>query len=102
MVQFVKPNLLGTRSEFKNRFVNPINNGQYDNSTAEDVKLMKHRAHVLHRMLKGCVQRCDYEVLTPYLPQKQEYVFLIRLSPLQITLYNQYIDSVVGFVYYTS
>jgi hypothetical protein len=56
MVQFVKPNLLGTRREFLNRFVNPISNGQFEDSTPNDVKIMKHRAHVLHKMLEGSVQ----------------------------------------------
>lgn len=56
MVQFVKPNLLGTRKEFLNRFVNPISNGQFEDSTAHDVKIMKRRAHVLHKMLEGSIQ----------------------------------------------
>jgi hypothetical protein len=52
----VKPNLLGTRKEFLNRFVNPISNGQFEDSTTHDVKIMKRRAHVLHKMLEGSVQ----------------------------------------------
>ena len=56
MVNFVKPNLLGTRKEFGNRFVNPITNGQCTDSSPADVKLMKRRAHILHEMLAGCVQ----------------------------------------------
>lgn len=56
MMQFVKPNLLGDKKEFQNRFVHPITNGQYVDSTQKDVKLMKRRAHVLHKMLDGIVQ----------------------------------------------
>lgn len=56
MVTFVKPNLLGTRKEFLNRFVNPITNGQCSDSTVHDVKTMKRRAHILHETLAGCVQ----------------------------------------------
>ncbi|XP_076381425.1 uncharacterized protein LOC117226320 isoform X1 [Megalopta genalis] len=93
MVQFVKPNLLGTKKEFLNRFANPINNGQYDDSTEYDVKLMKKRAYVLHKMLKGCVQRFDYSVLTPFLPPKQEYVIFVRLSDVQIKMYRYYLDN---------
>ncbi|KAL0102451.1 hypothetical protein PUN28_018014 [Cardiocondyla obscurior] len=91
MVQFVKPNLLGTKKEFLNRFVNPITNGQFDDSTAYDVKLMKKRAHVLHKMLEGSVQRFDYSVLTPFLPPKQEYVIFVRLTDAQIKMYHYYL-----------
>ncbi|XP_078048145.1 uncharacterized protein LOC144475771 [Augochlora pura] len=96
MVQFVKPNLLGTKIEFLNRFVNPINNGQYDNSTENDVKVMKQRAYVLHKMLKGCVQRFNYsELTTPLLPPKQEYVISVRLTDAQIKMYQYYLDNFV-------
>lgn len=56
MVNFIKNNLLGSLREFRNRFVNPIQNGQCADSTSKDVRLMKKRAHVLHAMLAGCVQ----------------------------------------------
>ena len=56
MVSFVKPNLLGTLKEFSNSFIRPIENGQCADSTDFDVKLMKRRCHVLHKMLEGCVQ----------------------------------------------
>jgi hypothetical protein len=52
---------------------------------------MKKRAHVLHNALDGCVQRKDYEIIRPLLPSKNEYVLLIRLSPKQIALYENYL-----------
>ena len=56
MVNFVKPNLLGTLKEFNNRFGNPIKNGQCRDATAADVRTMKRRAHVLNYLLSNCVQ----------------------------------------------
>ncbi|KAG4079249.1 hypothetical protein HA402_006972 [Bradysia odoriphaga] len=91
MVQFVKPNLLGKYNEYLNRFVNPITNGQYEDSTPRDIQMMKKRSHILHKLLDGCVQRRDYSVLAPYLPVKHEYVVSIQLTPLQIKLYEYYI-----------
>lgn len=56
MVQFVKPNLLGTLKEFSNRFINPINNGQYHDSTLNDINIMRRRSHVLYKILLKTVQ----------------------------------------------
>lgn len=67
MVQFVKPNLLGTFEEYRNRFVTPINNGQYYDSQPADIQKMKNRSHILNNLLKGCVQRKDSSILAPFL-----------------------------------
>lgn len=93
MIQFVKPNLLGTYKEYMNRFVNPISNGQYTDSTERDLRLMKHRSHILHKLLEGCIQRRDYSVLAPYLPPKHEYVVYTTLSELQQQLYGFYMTT---------
>jgi RAD54-like protein 2 len=57
MVNFVRPSYLGTKAEFCNMFEKPIINGQCTDSNADDIRLMKHRAHVLHSLLEGFVQR---------------------------------------------
>lgn len=90
MVNFVKPHLLGTLKEYRNRFVNPITNGQYQNSQPSDINLMKARSHILHKLLEGCVQRLDSTVLGSMLPKKHEFVIYIRLSELQEELYKVY------------
>uniref|UniRef100_A0A096LTB9 DNA helicase n=1 Tax=Poecilia formosa TaxID=48698 RepID=A0A096LTB9_POEFO len=96
MVNFIKKNLLGSLSEFRNRFINPMQNGQCADSTPRDVRIMKKRAHVLHAVLAGCVQRRDYSELTQFLPPKHEYVLLVRISPLQYKLYRYYLDQVAN------
>lgn len=92
MVQFVKPNILGTKKEFMNGFVNPIKNGQFEDSTQTDVRIMKRRAHVLHSLLDGFIQRCGYYVLTPFLPEKQEYVISVSLTKTQDKLYRMFVE----------
>ena len=92
MVSFVKPNLLGNTKEFRNRFVNPINNGQHKDSSESDVRYMKKRAHVLNNALDGVVQRKDYSYFKSCLPAKLEYVLSIRLSPKQVELYRAYLN----------
>uniref|UniRef100_A0A3Q3BN95 DNA helicase n=1 Tax=Haplochromis burtoni TaxID=8153 RepID=A0A3Q3BN95_HAPBU len=92
MVNFIKKNLLGSLGEFRNRFINPIENGQCADSTPKDVRIMKKRAHVLHSVLGGCIQRRDYSELRQFLPPKYEYVLAVRVSPLQYNLYRYYLD----------
>lgn len=91
MVSFVKPNLLGTNKEFNNRFMNSITYGQEANASLYMVRLMKKRVHILNKLLAGCVHRCDYSHLTPYLPAKFEYIISIELSELQKKLYRWYL-----------
>nr|XP_019957050.1 PREDICTED: helicase ARIP4 isoform X1 [Paralichthys olivaceus]XP_019957051.1 PREDICTED: helicase ARIP4 isoform X1 [Paralichthys olivaceus] len=90
MVDFVRPDFLGTRQEFSNMFERPILNGQCVDSTPQDVRLMRYRSHVLHSLLEGFVQRRGHDVLQDQLPSKQEHVILVRLSPIQRALYTEF------------
>lgn len=125
MVNFIKENLLGSIKEFRNRFINPIQNGQCADSTLHDVRIMKKRAHILYEMLAGCVQvikrkslalilfcilinswtnafyfclrqRKDYTALTKFLPPKHEYVLSVRVTPIQCKLYRYYLEHFTG------
>ncbi|XP_040008195.1 helicase ARIP4-like isoform X2 [Xiphias gladius] len=90
MVDFVRPDFLGTRQEFSNMFERPILNGQCVDSTPQDIQLMRYRSHVLHSLLEGFVQRRGHDVLKDQLPSKEEHVILVRLSPLQRALYTEF------------
>ncbi|XP_059185057.1 helicase ARIP4 [Centropristis striata] len=90
MVDFVRPDFLGTRQEFSNMFERPILNGQCVDSTPQDVRLMRYRSHVLHSLLEGFVQRRGHDVLRDQLPSKDEHVILVRLSHIQRALYTEF------------
>lgn len=72
-------------------FQNPIQNGQHTNSTANDVKLMNLRSHILYEQLKGFVQRMDMNVVKKDLPPKTVFVLTVKLSPLQRKLYQRFL-----------
>ncbi|XP_016331710.1 transcriptional regulator ATRX-like [Sinocyclocheilus anshuiensis] len=96
MVNFIKENLLGSLKEFRNRFINPIQNGQCADSTPADVRLMKNRSHILHQLMSGFIQRRDYSVLMACLPPKHEYVLSVRMTSLQCQLYTHYLQNYTG------
>ncbi|KAJ8760391.1 hypothetical protein K2173_015058 [Erythroxylum novogranatense] len=96
MVDFVREGFLGSSHEFRNRFQNPIENGQHTNSTADDVKIMNQRSHILYEQLKGFVQRMDMSVVKKDLPPKTVFVIAVKLSLLQRKLYKRFLD-VHGF-----
>lgn len=99
MVDFVREGFLGSMHEFRNRFQNPIENGQHANSTAEDVRIMNQRSHILYEQLKGFVQRMDMSVVKKDLPPKTVFVIAVKLSSLQRKLYKKFLD-VHGFSSY--
>jgi len=96
MVDWVRPNFLGNKTEFSNMFERPIQNGQCVDSTSKDVRLMKHRAHVLHQQLKGFVQRRGHTVLRNSLPPKKEHVLFIRMTDTQRRLYRRFMDELIA------
>jgi len=78
--------------KFACSFQNPIENGQHTNSTAEDVKLMNERSHILYEQLKGFVQRTDMNVVKDDLPPKTVFVITIKLSSLQKKMYRKCLE----------
>lgn len=100
MVDFVRPNFLGTVNNFRNMFMNPIINGQCMDSTPLDVKKMRYRAHVLTSLLKPFVQRF---VITLPCIRSQHYagwiiafcavICLARLSMLSACGYQLFNDA---------
>ncbi len=114
MVDFIRPNYLGSKQEFCNMFERPILNGQCIDSTSDDRQVMRARAHVLHSLLEGFIQRYNplspsnlnkkklkysfnrrgQDVLQTDLPPKAEYVILLKLSSVQRQLYMKFLEAV--------
>ncbi|POM69509.1 Transcriptional regulator ATRX [Phytophthora palmivora] len=92
MVNFARPDYLGSLDEFKNRFVAPITNGQCIDSSDADLRLARQRAFVLTRELKPLVLRRDQQYLFKQLPPKKEYVLMCKLTDAQAQLYREFLQ----------
>ena len=84
MVDFVRPNFLGTQKEFSNLFERPIANGQCVDSTPRDKRVMMHRSHVLTGLLKGFVQRRSHRIL-----QAQMMMLLSQSNDFSFNYFNR-------------
>lgn len=75
-------------------FERPIENGQCVDSNAEDRILARKRVHVLHKLLRGFVQRRSFTILFKTLPKKEEYCFNIAMTDLQRELLKSFFEYV--------
>ncbi|CAF3780855.1 unnamed protein product [Rotaria sp. Silwood1] len=91
MINFCKPNYLGSEHEFSRNFRIPIEAGQHKDSSPGDVAYMRRRAFALNQRLKTVLHRRDFDVLRSFLPPKFEYAVKIKCMPLQQELYRTYL-----------
>lgn len=95
MVHFVNRGLLGTQGDFQKKYMNPINKGRDACATDDQVK----KADALLEELTGLVNRCIIRrtsaILAKYLPVKVELVVCCKLTEVQRTLYESFLQSKV-------
>uniref|UniRef100_A0A7S2RAY1 Helicase ATP-binding domain-containing protein n=1 Tax=Mucochytrium quahogii TaxID=96639 RepID=A0A7S2RAY1_9STRA len=91
MVDFARPGFIGTKEQFKHRFVIPIENGQASDSTEEDAHIARKRTAVLNELLRPIILRRDSEHLARELPPKYEWVLRCRLTSVQSQLYRAFV-----------
>ena len=91
MLSFVRPGLLGTEKEFRNRFVNPIMHGSTADASAADQRLSRMRMAVLHDLVEPFVHRRSAELLRTELPPKYEVALTCRLTDVQRRLYGRFL-----------
>ncbi|KAJ1921046.1 hypothetical protein H4219_000904 [Mycoemilia scoparia] len=96
MVNFVFNNYLGDVQDFRNAFINPIDNGLYADSTKSDRRTSWIRLKCLQELLDPIVLRRDASILHQDLPKKVEMVISCPLTEAQLTLYYGFIVDIFG------
>ncbi|ETN86187.1 protein, SNF2 family [Necator americanus] len=93
LVNFVNPGLLGTASEFKKRFENPILRGRDGNATEDEQKKGEEATKEMVALVEKCIIRRTSTLLTKYLPVKYEHIICCRNTELQDSIYNKLIET---------
>lgn len=93
LIDFVNPGILGTNSEFKKRFENPITRGRDASSTDSEREKGIERQRELISIVQKCMIRRTSDILNEYLPQKHEIVVCCGFTDVQKCMYEEFIKS---------
>lgn len=86
MIDWIDPLFLGPRKEFEQKYVQPINDGLYaDSSIPERRKCLK-MLRVLKNDIGPKVHRMDISVIQQDLPPKTEFLIKVPLTALQLEM----------------
>ncbi|KAG7387506.1 DNA repair and recombination protein RAD54-like [Phytophthora pseudosyringae] len=93
MVDFTNPNILGTPSEFRKRYLGPILIGREPDSTDGERKVAQSCSAMLCEIVNQFILRRGNILNAKHLPPKLMQVICCPLSPLQEQLYNHFLSS---------
>eukprot|EP00050_Salpingoeca_kvevrii_P021233 m.108111 g.108111 ORF g.108111 m.108111 type:complete len:758 (-) comp9245_c1_seq1:669-2942(-) len=93
LVEFCNPGMLGTVSEFRRKFENPILRGRDALATDKEQQLGAERLNEMGQLVNKCIIRRTNALLSKYLPPKVEQVVCCRLSPVQADMYKAFVKS---------
>ncbi|XP_074571282.1 DNA repair and recombination protein RAD54 [Curcuma longa] len=93
MVNFTNPGILGDASYFRRYYEAPIISGREPTATLEERKLGIERSAELSAKVNQFILRRTNTLLSNHLPPKIIEVVCCRLTPLQLELYNHFIQS---------
>ena len=92
LVDWIAPNYLGTYTEFKATYEEPIYAGLYKESTTWQYRESRKRLKALELEMEPKVHRANVSVLHTSLEGKSEFVIRVPLTALQFEAYMIYVE----------
>lgn len=93
LIDWIAPGYLGTSTEFKATYEEPISEGLYQDSTESQYRESRKRLKALELELEPKVHRANISCLDADLKGKSEFVIRVALTDLQRDLYRIYVDN---------
>ena len=94
MVNWISPKYLDELSVFKAKYLEPIEQGLFFDSTYQEQRRSLKKLQVLKHILTPKINRADISVLEGSLPSKTEFVITVPLTEVQKRAYNHYVTSI--------
>jgi SNF2 family DNA or RNA helicase len=93
MIEWIDPRYLGPLTEFKRKYVEPITDGLYTDSSPVERRRSLTMLKVLQKDLSLKVHRADIDVIQSEMPQKTEFMVTVPLTTLQRNVYIRFVYS---------
>ncbi|KAL7748994.1 DNA-dependent ATPase protein rad54 [Sorochytrium milnesiophthora] len=93
LLNFSCPGLLGTESEFRKNFENPILRGRDAMASDKDREICQQKLLDLAALASKVIIRRTASLLSKYLPEKYEHVVFCRPSETQMQIYKAFTSS---------
>ena len=93
LIDWIAPGYLGTYTEFKATYEEPISEGLYQDSTVSQYRESRKRLKALELEMEPKVHRADVSCLHAELRGKSEFVIRVALTELQRDLYRIYVEN---------
>ncbi|KAE8553023.1 hypothetical protein EYB25_004402 [Talaromyces marneffei] len=93
MVNWISPKYLDELAVFKAKYLEPIEQGLFFDSTYQEQRRSLKKLQVLKEILTPKINRADISVLEGSLPSKTEFVITVPLTEVQKRAYNHYVTS---------
>jgi len=93
LIHFVNEGILGTSADFRKRFENPILRGRDADATDDEHKKGVLKLEELAGIVNKCIIRRTQALLSKYLPVKVEQVLCVKLTQLQMDIYQSFCNS---------
>ena len=93
LIDWIAPNYLGTYTEFKATYEEPISEGLYQDSTVTQYTRSRTKLKALEIEMEPKVHRADVSVLHTDLHGKMEFVIVVPLTKLQEDIYNIFVET---------
>ncbi|CUS07807.1 unnamed protein product [Tuber aestivum] len=92
MIDWIDPGFLGPSKEFEAKFLHPIQDGLYADSTLSQRRYCLKMLTVLKKDIGPKVHRADVKVIEKDLPQKTEFLVKVPLTPWQVEMYTKFVN----------